>query len=408
MDLFNFEPAVNEGLDSMGFIEPTPVQAKAIPVIMNGKDLIACAQTGTGKTAAFLLPVINQMCREPAGHTHTLIIVPTRELAIQIDRVLQGFSYFAPVSSITVYGGGDGNTFDKEKKALTTGANIIIATPGRLIAHLNMGYVIFDKLECLVLDEADKMLDMGFVEDIMRIVGYLPKQRQTLMFSATMPPKIRQLADRLLKNPEQINIAVSRPADRVKQEAYEVYDQQKLKLVRHLLKDRDLASVLVFCSTKQKTKEVAVLLKRVGLSADAIHSDLEQAEREEVLRQFRNRKLNILVATDILSRGIDIEDIAMVLNYDVPSDPEDYIHRVGRTARAASTGLAVTFVSPDDRHKFRRIEGFLGSRIDRPSIPDSLGAPPSGNERPSSRGRGRKPGDRRKGRRKGGAPKTRT
>lgn len=376
---FNFEPALQQGLDSMGFDTPTPVQELAIPVILANKDLIACAQTGTGKTAAFLLPILNKLTKQHSQHTDTLIIVPTRELALQIDQALQGFSYFTPVSSLAIYGGNDGNSFENEKRALTQGANIIIATPGRLMSHLNMGYVKLQGLKHVILDEADKMLDMGFVDDIMKISTFFPKKRQTLMFSATMPHKIRTLVHKLLVHPEQINIAVSKPAEGVIQGAYLVHDANKNALVTELLRGKDSLSVLIFLSTKQKVKELERDLQKSGIEAKAIHSDLEQTEREEVLRNFKNKQTRVLVATDILSRGIDIEDISLVINYDVPGDAEDYIHRIGRTARAASTGVALTFINEYDQQNFGRIESLIGSEVKKIPLPASLGPGPAYN-----------------------------
>jgi ATP-dependent RNA helicase RhlE len=361
----------------MGFNTPTPIQEQAIPIILSKRDLIGCAQTGTGKTAAFLLPILNKLAKDPTDSTNTLIIVPTRELALQIDQALQGFSYFTSVSSLAIYGGSDGSSFEREKRALSEGANIIIATPGRLMAHLNMGYVKLDKLEHLILDEADRMLDMGFVDDILKISNYLPKVRQTLMFSATMPPKIRTLANSLLVNPEQISISISKPAAGVIQGAYLVYDTQKNNLIKSLLEGKDLSSVIIFVSTKIKVKELERDLQKAGLKAKAIHSDLDQPEREEVLRNFRSKKLQILVATDILSRGIDIEDIGLVINYDVPGDAEDYIHRIGRTARAAATGVALTFINEYDQQKFLQIETLLESEVKKIPLPEHLGVGPA-------------------------------
>ncbi len=373
---FNFHESLQEGLDSMGFEKPTPIQEQAIPIILNNKDLIACAQTGTGKTAAFLLPILHKLSENPTDDTNTLIVVPTRELALQIDQALQGFSYFTSVSSLAIYGGSDGIVFETEKKALTQGANVIVATPGRLMAHLNMGYVKLDKLQHLILDEADRMLDMGFVDDILKITTYLPKNRQTLMFSATMPPKIRTLATKLLNNPEQISIAISKPAEGVMQGAYLVYNTQKNNLIINLLEGKDLSSVIIFLSTKQNVKQLERDLQKKGLKAKAIHSDLEQNEREEVLRNFRSKQTQILVATDILSRGIDIEDIGLVINYDVPGDAEDYIHRIGRTARAASTGVALTFINEFDQQKFLQIENLIGSEVKKIPLPSELGEGP--------------------------------
>lgn len=373
---FNFEAALQEGLSSMGFNTPTPIQQQAIPIILSGKDIIACAQTGTGKTAAFLLPVLNKIIKDKSNSINTLIVVPTRELAIQIDEAIQGFAYFAPISAMAIFGGNSGMSFEQEKKALSEGANIIIATPGRLISHLNMGYVKIDQLQHLILDEADRMLDMGFSDDINKIITYLPKQRQTLLFSATMPHKIRELAKRILTNPEQINIAVSKPAEGVMQGAYVVYDGQKTALLKNLLINKDIKSIIIFSSRKDKVKELGKELSKLGLNASAIHSDLTQDERNEVMRKFKSRTTQILVATDILSRGIDIDSIGLVINYDVPGDAEDYIHRVGRTARAESTGIAITFVNEDDQPKFKKIEDLIGNEIKKLPLPESLGEGP--------------------------------
>ncbi len=366
---FNFEPELTEGLLSMGFKQPTPIQEQAIPVILNNHDIIACAQTGTGKTAAYLLPLINKIIRLKSDTVNTLIIVPTRELAIQIDEAIQGFTYFAPVSALAIYGGNNGASYDQEKKALMHGANIIIATPGRLISHLNTGHIKFNHLQHLVLDEADRMLDMGFNEDIAKIISYLPKQRQNLLFSATMPPKIRALAKKILHNPEQINISLSKPAEGIEQAAYFVDDRQKMALLKGILQENKANSVLIFSSTKDKVKEMERELRRAGINVAAIHSDLEQERRNEVIREYKSRKINVLVATDILSRGIDIDSIGMVINYDVPKFAEDYIHRVGRTARAESTGIALTFVNHHDQQKFKRIEELIGKEIKKLPIP---------------------------------------
>ena len=373
---FNLDPTLLEGLASMGFENATPIQDQAIPIILAGKDLIGCAQTGTGKTAAFLLPILSKLAANPSPNVDTLIISPTRELALQIDRALQGFAYFTGVSSIAIYGGNDGFSFEQEKTALTTGANIIIATPGRLMSHLNMGYAKFDKLRHLILDEADRMLDMGFSEDITRIIKYVPAKRQTLLFSATMPPRIRTLANKILINPEQISIAISKPAEGIVQAAYMVYDNQKNRLILDLLNGKNLQSVLIFSSTKIKVKELEKDLYKLRLSVKAIHSDLEQREREEVLRDFTARKTQVLVATDILARGIDIEGIDLVINYDVPNDAEDYVHRIGRTARAQTTGTAITFITEKDQRNFKKIEDFLGKTIFKSPVPPHLGKAP--------------------------------
>nr|MBP6316350.1 DEAD/DEAH box helicase [Chitinophagaceae bacterium] len=338
---YQFESSLQEGLDAMRFENTTPIQEQAIPIILSNRDLIAVAQTGTGKTAAFLLPILNKLAQSQRSVTDTLVIVPTRELALQIDQAVQGFAYFTGASSLAIYGGGDGMSFENEKRALTQGANIIIATPGRLMSHLNMGYVKFNNIRHFILDEADKMLDMGFVDDIAKIATYLPKQKQTLLFSATMPPAFRKLGEKLLHLPAQINIAVSKPAEGVTQSVYLVANAQKNDLIKYILSEKEHQSVLIFSSTKQNVKNLNKELQRAGMKAKAIHSDLEQPEREEVLREFKAKKIQIIVATDILSRGIDIQDISLVINYDVPNDAEDYIHRIGRTARASSKGEAI-------------------------------------------------------------------
>jgi len=383
-----------EGIDAIGFKETTEVQEKAIPVILKDKDVIASAQTGTGKTAAFLLPVIDKILRNKSPkHIGALVIVPTRELAVQIDQQMEGLSYYTQVSSIAVYGGGDGSSFNREKKALSEGADVVIGTPGRLIAHLNMGYVKIDQLDCLVLDEADRMLDMGFHDDIMKIISHLPKQRQNLLFSATMPNKIRDLAKKILKEPEEISIAISKPAERIAQAAFVVYDNQKIPLAKHLLTAKKLQSVIIFCSTKTSAKQLNKELTKLGLSTKDIHSDLDQKERENVLRDFKNRKLNILVATDILSRGIDVEDIDLVINYDVPNDGEDYIHRIGRTARAAAKGVAFTFINEKEQNRFAEIEHLLGAPVAKAKNPGDVGSGPAYKPRtPGQRRKGGKPG----------------
>ncbi len=349
----------------------------AIPVIMQKQDVIACAQTGTGKTAAYLLPILNNIVNSEKRHLNTLVIAPTRELAQQIDQQIEGFGYFLGVSSIPVYGGGDGAIWDQQKKALEAGVEIIIATPGRLIAQLASGTIKLDHVEHLVLDEADRMLDMGFYEDIIRIIKYLPAERQTLLFSATMPPKIRALANRILKNPKEINIAISKPAEGILQLAYSVYDEQKEKLINILLKNNQYTSIIIFASTKENVKKLDRSLQKIGLVAKAIHSDLEQNERENILREFKNKQLSILIGTDVLSRGIDVDGINLVINFDVPPDPEDYIHRIGRTARAATTGTAITLINGNDQRKFFRIESLIGKEIEKVKLPDELGAGPA-------------------------------
>jgi ATP-dependent RNA helicase RhlE len=378
-DDFNFHYDLLDGLDAMGFEKPTPIQEQAIPIIQSGRDLIGCAQTGTGKTAAFLLPILDKLSDYPSDATDTLIVVPTRELALQIDQALQGFSYYTGVSSAVIYGGGDGMDFEKEKRALQHGANVIIATPGRLMSHLNLGNVKFDNIKHLILDEADRMLNMGFVDDILKIITYLPVVRQTLLFSATMPPKIRTLASKILKDPAEISLAISKPAAGVDQSAFMVHDAQKNRLIEHVLKEKQHSSVIIFVSTKQKVKELERDLRRIGIKAKAIHSDLEQQERETVLLEFKSKQLPVLVATDILSRGIDIDDIGMVVNYDVPRDAEDYIHRVGRTARAESTGEALTLINEQDQGKFLQIETLIGDEIPKNPLPDGFPKGPEYN-----------------------------
>lgn len=360
----------------MNFREPTPIQQKAIPFILQGKDLLASAQTGTGKTAAFLLPLLELNLREKPTHINTLIIVPTRELGLQIDQALSGFSYFLDISSMAIYGGGDGMGFEQQMKALKQGCDIVIATPGKLLSHLNMGYVDMKSLRHLVLDEVDRMLDMGFIDDISRIMKFLPEKRQTLFFSATMPPKIRHFALKLLKDPVQINIALSKPAEGISQKAYLVYDSQKMKLLHHIFENRDIKSAILFAGRKGTVKEVEKELRKMGLNVAAIHSDLEQSQREEVLLSFRNKKVRILVATDIVSRGIDVEGLDLVLNYDVPPDAEDYVHRIGRTARAESTGEAITLINEQDQRSFHRIELLIEKEVQKISLPADLGEGP--------------------------------
>lgn len=384
----NLSETLMEAISFMGFEEATPIQEKAIPAILNNKDLIACAQTGTGKTAAFILPVLNTLLKEKKEQqTKVLIIVPTRELAIQIDQQIQGFSYFTNAESIAIYGGGTGSEWDQQKRALTSGTEIIVATPGKLISHLNMGYVKFDHIKYLILDEADRMLDMGFHEDIQKIITYLPKERQTLMFSATMPFKIKQLAKKILKNPVEITIGLSKPAEGVLQGAYLTYENQKIPLINSLISDKpEVKSILIFSSTKKKVSDIVRGLRNKKYRVEGISSDLEQKQREEVLRNFRSKRIRVLVATDVLSRGIDIKDIDIVINYDVPGDAEDYVHRVGRTARAASSGLAITLINSDDMYKFHRIEELIENEVMKLPLPAELGEGPKwslkNNKRP--------------------------
>ncbi|MEO6520321.1 MAG: DEAD/DEAH box helicase [Mucilaginibacter sp.] len=389
---FNFNETLFEGIQSMGYTTPTPIQGMAIPIILEGHDLIACAQTGTGKTAAYLLPVLDHISRKTKPKINTLILAPTRELAQQIDQQIQGLAYFTGVTSVAVFGGGDGAVYEQQRKAIVHHANILIATPGRLLAHLASGVVKLDDLQHLILDEADRMLDMGFMDDIMRIISFLPKKRQTLLFSATMPGRIRKLAASILTDPQQVNIAISQPAVGIDQQIYKVFDTQKTALTEMLLKDAAYTSVIIFAGTKDKVKEVYKTLGKLKVKVEAFHSDLKQAEREEILLQFKNRKLQVLIGTDVLSRGIDVEGIDLVINYDVPGDPEDYIHRIGRTARAATTGTAITFVNERDQRKHLNIETMIGREIKVMELPAELGEPPvfrpvgTYNDRPSRPG----------------------
>ncbi len=337
---------------------------------------MACAQTGTGKTAAYMLPILHKIIESNSDGLDTLVLVPTRELAIQIDQQIEGFSYFINVSSIAVYGGGDGATWDQQRKALTDGANIVIATPGRLLAQLQSGTANLKQIKHLVLDEADRMLDMGFYDDIIRIINYLPADRQTIMFSATMPAKMRALANKLMKDPVQVNIAISKPAEGILQQAYLVYNEQKNKLIKHILSTGNYNSIIIFSSTKEHVKKLERDLSNMGFSLKGFHSDLEQEEREEIMRAFKSRQLQLLIGTDILSRGIDIDGIDLVINAEVPGDAENYIHRIGRTARAATTGTAITFISDADQHKFLQIENLIGREIPKLTIPVEIGEGP--------------------------------
>lgn len=388
---FKLESELVEGLEACGFDKATPIQEQAIPIVLEGNDIIACAQTGTGKTAAYLLPVLNSIIKTGHGKIHTLIIAPTRELAQQIDQQIEGLSYFTSVSSAPIYGGGDGAGWDKQKTALIKGSDIITATPGRLISFLATSEIDFSGLKFLILDEADRMLDMGFYEDIVRITSFLPKTRQTLLFSATMPQKIRMLANRILNDPKEINIAISKPAAGILQQAYMVHDPQKEELVKRLITQGDYKSVIIFASTKEKVKKLGDKLKRSGLKVEAFHSDLEQEERENALRHFTAGNLHILVGTDVLSRGIDIEGIDLVINYDCPSDAEDYVHRIGRTARAERTGTAITLINEMDIPKFARIEELTGIEVPKLKIPEDLGEGPVYDLAALEKNKGRKP-----------------
>lgn len=380
---------VLDGLWDMHFDECTPIQEKTIPAVIEGRDLMACAQTGTGKTAAYLLPVIDRLAEGgyPTDSVNCVVMAPTRELAQQIDRQLQGFAYYMPVSGTAVYGGTDGHGYEQQRKSLKMGADVVIATPGRLLAHLSMGYVDLSKVSFFILDEADRMLDMGFYDDIMQIYSHLPKDVQVLMFSATMPPKIQQMAKKILKDPVEIKIAVSKPAEKISQSAYICYEIQKLPLLKRLFSQTPPQRVIIFSSSKLKVKQLARELRKSNFKIGEMHSDLDQNVREDVMLDFKAGKINVVVATDIISRGIDIDDIEMVVNYDVPREAEDYVHRIGRTARANRDGRAVTFVSNEDFQRLARIEKLLEKPVPKEEIPADLGdAPQYGGGRQGKRG----------------------
>ncbi|WP_278624583.1 DEAD/DEAH box helicase [Parabacteroides gordonii] len=412
-DELDLEEAVLDGLDAMNFQETTPVQELTIPVILEGKDIIACAQTGTGKTAAYVLPLINELSKgnHPDNAINAIIMAPTRELAQQIDQQIEGFTYFVPVSAVAVYGGTDGIAWEQQKRGMEMGADIVIATPGRLLSHIKLGSVDLSKVSFFVLDEADRMLDMGFYDDIMQVYKQLPDYCQTIMFSATMPPKIRTLAKTILKDPEEVKIAISRPPESIMQTAYICYDPQKIKILEDLFQQSRPQRVIIFSSSKMKVKELASTLKRMKFNVAAMHSDLEQTQREEVMKEFKNGRIDILVATDVVSRGIDINDIKLVVNFDIPHDPEDYVHRIGRTARGTGgEGLAITFISLEEQAQFKRIETFLEKEVYKIPIDPKFGEAPlyepekygnmrRGRGRPSKSGNGggRKPSNRQGG-----------
>ncbi len=378
-DELDLNDNVLDALYDMRFDSCTPVQEKCIPEILKGNDVLGVAQTGTGKTAAYLLPILSKLDDGgyPKDAINCVIMSPTRELAQQIDQAMQGFGYYLNgVSSVAVYGGNDGNRYDQELKSLRLGADVVIATPGRLISHISLGNVDMSKVSYFVLDEADRMLDMGFSEDILQIAKLLPDTCQTIMFSATMPAKIEELAKTLLKNPVEIKLAVSKPAEKIKQEAYVCYETQKLGIIKDIFKAGDLKRVIIFCGSKMKVKQVNAALQRKHINCGEMHSDLEQAERDDIMFKFKSGQLDVLVATDIVARGIDIDDIAMVINYDVPHDAEDYVHRIGRTARADRDGRAITLVSEDDIYHFQQIEKFLEKEVEKIPLPADLGEAP--------------------------------
>ena len=395
---------VLDGLYDMHFEECTPIQEATIPAVLEGRDILACAQTGTGKTAAYLLPVINELAEGgfPEDAVNCVVMAPTRELAQQIDRQMQGFAYFMPVSSIAIYGGTDGYAYDQQRRSLKMGADVVIATPGRLLAHLSMCYVDLSRVSFFVLDEADRMLDMGFYEDIMQIVSHLPQETQILMFSATMPPKIQQMANKILKNPFEIKLAVSKPAEKIEQSAYVCYETQKMPILKKIFKENPPHRVIIFSSSKLKVKQLAREMRKQNLKIAEMHSDLDQTQRDNVMLDFKSGKTNVIVATDILSRGIDIDDIEMVVNYDVPHEAEDYVHRIGRTARADRDGKAVTFVTPEDMFRLRKIERLLEKEVPKAEVDKEFGDTPAYNKDVS----GRKKSGRRSGGKAGGKRKS--
>ena len=393
-DELNLSDNILDALYDMNFEECTPIQERCIPEILKGNDVLGIAQTGTGKTAAYLLPILSLLDQGgfPKDAVNCIIMAPTRELAQQIDQAMQGFGYFLDgIGSVAIYGGNDGNRYDQELKSLRLGADIIIATPGRLISHLNMGNLDTSKISFFVLDEADRMLDMGFSEDIMTIAKKLPTNRQTIMFSATMPQKIEELAKTLLHNPVEVKIAVSKPAEKIQQSAYVCYEPQKLRIIHMMFKSNDLKRVIIFSGKINKVKEINRELRKMHINSGEMHSDLSQAERDEMMFRFKSGQIDVLVATDILSRGIDIDDISMVINYDVPHDAEDYVHRIGRTARAERDGRAITFVSDLDIRYFKLIERFLEREIEKNPMPDEFGEIPDYNSQaiPDKKGRKR-------------------
>ena len=394
-DELDLNDNVLDALYDMRFDTCTPVQEKCIPEILEGHDVLGVAQTGTGKTAAYLLPVLSKLDDGgyPKDAINCVIMSPTRELAQQIDQAMQGFGYYLQdVSSVAVYGGNDGNRYDQELKSLRMGADVVIATPGRLITHISLGNVDLSKVSFFILDEADRMLDMGFSEDINTIASKLPKTCQTIMFSATMPEKIEELAKTLLKDPVEIKLAVSKPAEKIKQEAYVCYETQKMTIIKDIFKAGDMKRVIVFSGSKMMVKQLAAALQQIGINCGAMHSDLEQAERDDVMFKFKSGQFDVLVATDIVARGIDIDDIEMVINYDVPHDTEDYVHRIGRTARANRDGRAITFVNEEDQYWFQQIEKFLEKVVEKMPLPEGCGEGPEYIKlnKPSKRNNGRK------------------
>lgn len=410
-DELDLEDEILDALWDMHFDECTPVQAETIPIILEGHDVISCAQTGTGKTAAYILPLLSNLLRD--GHdedkVNAIIMAPTRELAQQIDQQMEGFSFYAPFSSVAVYGGSDGGAWAVQQNGLQKGADVVIATPGRLISHINIYDIDFSGVKYFILDEADRMLDMGFFDDIVTIAKRLPKDRQTIMFSATMPKELRTLAKTFMHDVKEVNIAISRPPETIHQQAVVCYEGQKVGLVKSILKDRNLKKIILFADKKQTVKDLYRELRTTGLAVRPMHSDLEQKEREATMLDFRNGKVDVLIATDIVARGIDVDDVPLVINYDVPRDAEDYVHRIGRTARAENSGEAITLVSESDQSYFGKIESFLEREIEKVPVPEELGEAPAyepKRRRPkqSQGGKGRHKGGNKKGG-KGGSEK---
>ena len=393
MDFYDLDlnDDVLDALDAMNFTTCTPIQEHTIPPLLEGRDLIGVAQTGTGKTAAYLLPILSMLSDGgyPDDAINCVIMSPTRELAQQIDQAMEGFSYYVPVSSVAVYGGNDGIRYEQERRGLSLGADVIIATPGRLISHISLGNVDLSRTSFFILDEADRMLDMGFYDDIMQIAKQLPENRQTIMFSATMPDKIQKLASSILHDPVEVRIAVNKPAEKIVQTAYVCYETQKLGIIKSLFRETKPERVIVFSSKKTKVKEIAAAFRRMKLNVGEMHSDLDQSQRDVVMREFKSGRIDILVATDIVSRGIDIDDIRLVINYDAPHDCEDYVHRIGRTARARADGCAITFVAVDDQSRFAAIEEFIGREVHKLPLPEGLGDAPEYAPKKKSNGRGK-------------------
>lgn len=389
---FDLAPEIIEAISYMGFETASPIQEKAIPAALKGKDVLAVAQTGTGKTAAFTLPVLHNILQNKITGTSTLIITPTREIALQIDRQIQGFSYFLGINSLAIYGGGDADEWEQQKKALRDGVEVIVATPGKLLSHLGMNYAKTDKIQHLILDEADRMLDMGFLDDIKKIISKIPKKRQTLMFSATMPPKIEGLAKQILNEPEFISIAISKPAESVFQGVYLTYENQKTPLINHLISNQEeYKSILVFTSTKKKVNDIVRGLRNKNYRVEAISSDFEQSKREEIMTDFRANKIRVLVATDVISRGVDIPQIDLVFNYDAPGNAEEYVHRIGRTGRAGAEGVALTLINELDMEKFDAIEKLIEKKVYRAQMPDFIGKGPEWKVRVKRNSKGKKP-----------------